>query len=478
MEAISVSVRRGAIVEARHRVHAVAVRDGAVVASAGDPGLVCFLRASAKPIQALPLVRARPDLGHAEIAIACASHRAEPAQVEAVRRLLASAPATEDDLECGEQEGRPPGAVHHNCSGKHAGFLAVCRARGWETTGYRLADHPLQLALLAEIARASELEQSAIPTAVDGCGVVTFAMALERMAAAFGRLPLLDGGERVLAAMQAYPELVGGEGSLDTDLMRTHAGWIAKGGAEGLLCALAPDGTAYAVKSEDGNPRPLRTALGRFLDEDLGASPVESSRGERVGEVEIDPSDAAAYEESLAKSWIKAPPKLDGRIEIREYDQEWPAQFAREETRLRAILGDRVVRLEHAGSTSVPGLPAKPIIDIVLEVPDSADEPSYVPDLEAAGYPLTIREPEWFEHRVFKGPDTNVNLHVFTAGSAEVDRMLLFRDRLRADAADREHYAAAKRELAAQDWTYVQQYADAKTAVVQEIMARASEGGQ
>jgi GrpB-like predicted nucleotidyltransferase (UPF0157 family) len=217
----------------------------------------------------------------------------------------------------------------------------------------------------------------------------------------------------------------------------------------------------------------LRTALGRFLGEDLGSVPVESSRGERVGEVEIDPSDAAAYEESLAKVWVKAPPKLDGRIEIREYDPEWPVQSTREEARLRRILGDRVVRLEHAGSTSVPGLPAKPIVDIVLEVPDSSDEASYAADLEAAGYPLTIREPEWYEHRVFKGPDTNVNLHVFTAGSEEVERMLMFRDRLRANAADRERYAAAKRELAAQDWTYVQQYADAKTAVVQEIMARA-----
>ena len=137
---------------------------------------------------------------------------------------------------------------------------------------------------------------------------------------------------------------------------------------------------------------------------------------------------------------------------------------------------DRVVRLEHAGSTSVPGLPAKPIIDVVLEVPDSSDEDAYATDLEAAGYPLSIREPEWFEHRVFKGPDTNVNLHVFSAGCEEPDRMLLFRDWLRDNASDRERYAAAKRELAAQDWTYVQQYADAKTAVVREIMARAERG--
>ena len=132
-----------------------------------------------------------------------------------------------------------------------------------------------------------------------------------------------------------------------------------------------------------------------------------------------------------------------------------------------------MVRLEHAGSTSVPGLPAKPLIDIVLEVPDSTDEVSYVPDLEAAGYVLRIREPDWFEHRLFKGPDTNVSVHTFSAGCDEVDRMLLFRDWLRENAADRELYAATKRELAARDWKYMQQYADAKTAVVLEIMARA-----
>jgi GrpB-like predicted nucleotidyltransferase (UPF0157 family) len=137
------------------------------------------------------------------------------------------------------------------------------------------------------------------------------------------------------------------------------------------------------------------------------------------------------------------------------------------------VLGDRVVRIEHAGSTSVPGLPAKPIVDIVLEVPDSSDESSYLPDLEAAGYRVVIREPEWYEHRMFKGPDTNVNLHTFTAGFAEVDTMLLFRDYLRVSAEDCELYARTKRELAAYPSKYVQQYADAKTAVVQGIVERA-----
>jgi GrpB-like predicted nucleotidyltransferase (UPF0157 family) len=186
-----------------------------------------------------------------------------------------------------------------------------------------------------------------------------------------------------------------------------------------------------------------------------------------------DPNDVAAYDRELAEISVGEPQALAGRIEIREYDPAWPVLYAREADRIAGILGERVIRLEHAGSTSVPGLPAKPIVDIVLEVPDSADEPQYVPDLERAGYVLRVREPDWFEHRLFKGPETNINLHVFSADCAETGRMLLFRDRLRGDDADRDLYARAKRELAVHDWKYVQQYADAKTAVVAEIMARA-----
>ena len=186
-----------------------------------------------------------------------------------------------------------------------------------------------------------------------------------------------------------------------------------------------------------------------------------------------DPSDVAAYDEELARVTIGEVRPLTQPIEIRDYDPSWPGLYAREAARIRSALGDRVVRLEHAGSTSVPGLPAKPLIDIVLEVPDSSDEPSYIPDLEAAGYVLRIRETDWFEHRLFKGPDTNVNLHTFSAGCAEVDKMLQFRDWLRTNDADRELYAKAKRELAARDWKHVQQYADAKTEVVTAIMERA-----
>ena len=285
MDSISVSARRGGIVESVHRVHAVAVQHEDVFSTAGDRGLVTFLRSAAKPIQALSLARARTDLGDFDLAIACASHHAEPAQLEAVRSLLAKAPATEDDLECGEQEGRPPGRIHHNCSGKHAGMLAVCRARGWPTKGYRLAEHSLQREILAEVSGAAGAERG---TAIDGCGVITFALPLEAMARMFSRLRELDAGPAVIAAMRAHPDLVGGELSLDTRLMRARPGWIAKGGAEGLMCGATPDGLGFALKVEDGNQRALGPALAVFLEVDeLARVPVLNSRGEEAGEVTV-----------------------------------------------------------------------------------------------------------------------------------------------------------------------------------------------
>jgi len=161
-------------------------------------------------------------------------------------------------------------------------------------------------------------------------------------------------------------------------------------------------------------------------------------------------------------------------ITLADYDLDWPAHFAREAARIRATLGGRAVQVEHVGSTSVPGLAAKPIIDILLAVPDSADEQAYVPALEAAGYVLRAREPGWFEHRMFKGPDTDINLHVFTVGAAEIDRMVLFRDWLRASDDDRDAYLQVKRDLAKRTWRHVQHYADAKTTIVEQIIARAT----
>ena len=178
-------------------------------------------------------------------------------------------------------------------------------------------------------------------------------------------------------------------------------------------------------------------------------------------------------EQELRKVTIGEPWRADGPITLAEYDPGWPRLFEREAERIRGVLGGRALLVEHAGSTSVPSLAAKPVIDIVLAVADSSDETSYVPALEAAGYVLRIREPDWYEHRLFKGPDTNINLHVFSQGCEEIDVMLAFRDHLRTDEADRELYERTKRELAARDWEYVQDYADAKTEVVKQIVARA-----
>jgi len=290
MDPVSVAVHRGPFVESVHLVHAVAIQDGAIVAEAGDPAFLTSLRSSAKPFQALPLVRSRDDLDDEEIAIASASHRAEAEQIEAVRRLLAKAPATEEDLEVGLQDGRPPQPIFHNCSGKHAGMLATCRARGWPTEGYRLAGHPLQDEILAEIAAAAELDPSNFETAVDGCGVVCFALPLERVAFMFSRFETRTGGARVAAAMRARPQLVGGAGRPDTELMRALPGWVAKGGAEALFCAAGPDGLGVALKTEDGGYRAIRPAIASFLaglghelGRDFERVSVRNSRGEEVG---------------------------------------------------------------------------------------------------------------------------------------------------------------------------------------------------
>jgi GrpB-like predicted nucleotidyltransferase (UPF0157 family) len=164
---------------------------------------------------------------------------------------------------------------------------------------------------------------------------------------------------------------------------------------------------------------------------------------------------------------------IDGRISIIDYDPRWPGLFLQEAERIRAALGNRVRQLEHTGSTSVPGLAAKPIVDIALVVADSADEETYVPALEGAGYVLRIREPEWHRHRMFKGPDTDINLHVFSSGCKEIVKILLFRDWLRTHAPDRELYARTKWELARREWNRVDDYATAKTAVIAEILERA-----
>jgi GrpB-like predicted nucleotidyltransferase (UPF0157 family) len=160
---------------------------------------------------------------------------------------------------------------------------------------------------------------------------------------------------------------------------------------------------------------------------------------------------------------------VGSEVELVPSDPAWPSLYELEAERVREVLGDRVRLLEHVGSTSVPGLVAKPIIDMVLAVRDSADEPSYIPQLEAAGYTVKLREPDWYEHRVLKGPDTDINLHVFTEDCEEIENMVRFRDRLRHSATARERYAEVKSELAARRWESVQDYADAKTSIVRAI---------
>jgi len=159
-------------------------------------------------------------------------------------------------------------------------------------------------------------------------------------------------------------------------------------------------------------------------------------------------------------------------VDLAEYDSAWPERFLEEEAKVRSALGDRALQVEHVGSTSVPNLAAKPIVDMVLVVADSAREEEYVPALEQAGYALTIRESDWFEHRLLKTPERDVHLHVFSTGCEEVERMLAFREHLRADDDDRELYERTKRELAGRTWEHVQHYADSKTEVVEQIMSR------
>jgi L-asparaginase II len=207
-----------------------------------------------------------------------------------VRRILADAPATEEDLECGAE----PTRIAHNCSGKHAGFLALCRAEGWPIDGYRLPGHACQLRMLEEVAGAAGVDASTIPIGIDGCGVPTFALPLERMAVSFGRLGALDGGDRVVGAMRANPDLLRGPVAADVRLIRSVPGWVAKGGAEGLFCAASPEGLGLALKVADGAFRAIQPAVAYVLavlgidPGELGRNEVANSRGETVGELRVD----------------------------------------------------------------------------------------------------------------------------------------------------------------------------------------------
>ncbi len=182
---------------------------------------------------------------------------------------------------------------------------------------------------------------------------------------------------------------------------------------------------------------------------------------------------SAEREAALAASRVGPPRRLDGQVTLNDYDPAWPSVFEGLAARIRLALGERVIELHHAGSTSVPGLAAKPVIDIILVVADSADEAAYIAQLEAIGFVLAVREADWFEHRCLRHSAPAANLHVFSKGCSEVARMLAFRDHLRTDEADRRLYEQTKRSLARRTWAFMQDYADAKTEVVAAIIERA-----
>lgn len=165
-------------------------------------------------------------------------------------------------------------------------------------------------------------------------------------------------------------------------------------------------------------------------------------------------------------------------IKIVEYDAAWPKKFETHARVIAGALGRAALRIEHVGSTSVPGLAAKPVIDILVVVPDSADESAYLPRLEAAGYVLRVREPDWNEHRMFRTPERDVHIHIYSAGCTEIQRNLTFRDRLRRNADDRSRYERTKRELAAREWPDMNAYAEAKTEVIESIIAASQAAGE
>jgi L-asparaginase II len=311
----TVLVRRGGHVESIHRFAWRLTGPDGAVRGGGEPGPV-FVRSAAKPFQALPAVAAgvleRFRLGERHLAVGCASHGGDDQHLARVAEILAACGVSEADLGCGPlaprdpqahaaMRGRAPHRIHHNCSGKHALGLALCVAQGWPVDGYLAAAHPLQRAMRASIARATGAPQGALPDAVDGCGMRTYALALEDLAAAFGRLAgggLGPDGARVAAAMAAHPALVGYPGAIDSELMAAAPGVVAKIGAEAVIAIGAPDGRGLAVKVLDGGARAIDPAAvlcaGELLGVDtsapalraLAAPVILNSRGEPAGELE------------------------------------------------------------------------------------------------------------------------------------------------------------------------------------------------
>ena len=304
---------RGSTLESRHRVHvAVVDASGKVVAQAGDPAYTTFWRSAAKPFQALPLVEDGAaegfGLSRQDLALACASHSSEPAQVALVREFLQRAQCSERDLMCGphrplsdavakdyETRGVRLTAIYSNCSGKHTGMLALAKHHGWPTEFYARGDHPVQQRCLKSVSDYTDVAAKEIGVAVDGCGVSCFALPLRNMALAYTRIPAA-----ILEAMVLHPELVAGEGTPCTEMMRAHPGRVvAKVGAEGVYsAALIRESLGVTLKVEDGHSVAASLAIAAVLVA-LGlkpqptwllTKPITNSRGETVGEMRVNGS--------------------------------------------------------------------------------------------------------------------------------------------------------------------------------------------
>jgi L-asparaginase II len=363
----TIVLRRGGVVESRHRVHvAVTGPEGMLLAWAGDPELVTHFRSAAKPFQALPLVEdgvvEAYGLTDEELALTCGSHGGEEVHVACARRILEKAGVPEAALELGahppmnpeaartlNREGREPLPVHNNCSGKHAGMLALARHHGWPLEGYRLPNHPVQRRMVREIGRWTGVPEGEIRPGVDGCGVVCFGVPLRAMARSWAALAAAaakgDGGPgAVVQAMAAHPFQVAGTGRLCTRVMEVTRGTVlAKVGAEGVYGAASRNGRlGIALKVEDGSKRAADAALIRVLElldlldggamEALaayrGAMPVPNSRG-----------DAAAFLE--AELELRRPPAASGALDdgVRTLVRLSGALATRDPVRIREAQG-------------------------------------------------------------------------------------------------------------------------------------------
>ena len=320
-----VTVWRGDAIESRHVIHvAVAGADGGLRCAAGDPERIAFARSAVKAVQALPLiddgVAARFGLTDREIAVCCASHSGERLHVDLATAILRKIGAGAEALACGphmpfddgaadalREAGAEPSRLHNNCSGKHAGMLALARYHGWPLAGYHEADHPVQQRMLAEMAKWAAVDAGSIPTGVDGCGVVTFGLSLHAMARMFASLSRATrrnegAAARVVQSMMRHPEVVGGTSNrMCTALMQAAQGRIfAKVGAEGVYCAGVPGAElGIALKVEDGSLRAAEPALLSVLrslnvigDDELESlkrwsrPEIRNTRKETVGRIE------------------------------------------------------------------------------------------------------------------------------------------------------------------------------------------------